>query len=49
LTFASTLFDEGYAYLRFSFRGYGEGLEKSEGEFEDFNSNNKAFLNKLTL
>jgi dipeptidyl aminopeptidase/acylaminoacyl peptidase len=32
---ASRLLDEGYACLRFNFRGCGEGLEKSEGEFED--------------
>lgn len=35
LAFASRLYDEGYACLRFNFRGCGEGLEKSEGEFED--------------
>jgi alpha/beta superfamily hydrolase len=32
---ASRLRDEGYACLRFNFRGCGEGPEKSEGEFED--------------
>ncbi len=32
---ASRLSSEGYACLRFSFRGCGEGMEKSEGEFED--------------
>ncbi len=35
LEFASRLADEGFACLRFSFRGCGEGAEKSEGEFED--------------
>jgi len=34
-TVASRLSEEGYACLRFSFRGCGEGEEKSEGEFED--------------
>jgi len=34
-TIASRLYDEGYACLRFNFRGCGEGPEKSEGEFED--------------
>lgn len=32
---ASELCSEGYACLRFSFRGCGEGMEKSQGEFED--------------
>lgn len=32
---ASRLYDEGYACLRFNFRGCGEGPEKSEGKFED--------------
>ncbi|MEM2991270.1 MAG: alpha/beta fold hydrolase [Halobacteria archaeon] len=32
---ASRLCSEGYACLRFSFRGCGEGMEKSEGEFEE--------------
>ena len=32
---ASKLFKEGYACLRFNFRGCGEGLEKSDGMFED--------------
>jgi alpha/beta superfamily hydrolase len=35
LAIASRLYREGYACLRFNFRGCGEGLEKSEGEFED--------------
>jgi len=35
LAFSSRLCDEGYACLRFSFRGCGEGLEKSEGDFEE--------------
>ncbi len=35
LTVASRLSDEGYACLRFSFRGCGEGIERSEGNFED--------------
>jgi alpha/beta superfamily hydrolase len=34
---ASRLYDEGYACLRFNFRGCGEGPEKSEGKFEDTN------------
>ncbi len=33
-TIASRLYCEGFACLRFNFRGCGEGLEKSEGEFE---------------
>jgi len=32
---ASSLLVEGYACLRFNFRGCGEGSEKSEGEFEN--------------
>jgi len=32
---AARLNDEGYACLRFNFRGCGRGSEKSEGEFED--------------
>lgn len=32
---ASRLFKDGYACLRFNFRGCGEGSEKSEGMFED--------------
>lgn len=34
-TIAARLTDEGYACLRFNFRGCGRGPEKSEGEFED--------------
>lgn len=34
-TIASGLYDEGYACLRFNFRGCGEGSEKSGGDFED--------------
>lgn len=34
-TFASRLTREGYACLRFNFRGCGEGPEKSEGDFRD--------------
>jgi alpha/beta superfamily hydrolase len=34
-TIAARLTDEGYACLRFNFRGCGSGPEKSEGEFED--------------
>jgi fermentation-respiration switch protein FrsA (DUF1100 family) len=34
-TVAARLYDEGYGCLRFNFRGCGEGLEKSEGLFED--------------
>lgn len=32
---AARLTDEGYACLRFNFRGCGRGAEKSEGKFED--------------
>lgn len=32
---ATTLCEAGYACLRFSFRGCGEGVERSEGNFED--------------
>ncbi|MEM2925030.1 MAG: alpha/beta fold hydrolase [Methanocellales archaeon] len=32
---ANKLCSEGYACLRFNFRGCGEGMEKSEGEFEE--------------
>jgi len=32
---APRLSDAGFAILRFSYRGCGEGAEKSEGEFED--------------
>lgn len=35
LMFESKLYNEGYALLRFNFRGCGEGLEKSDGRFED--------------
>ncbi|MCX8191673.1 MAG: alpha/beta fold hydrolase [Nitrososphaerales archaeon] len=35
LMIASKLYEEGYACLRFNFRGCGEGEEKSEGMFED--------------
>jgi len=35
LTIAKKLYDEGFACLRFNFQGCGEGLERSEGEFED--------------
>jgi len=35
LTVASRLCTEGYACLRFNFRGCGVGPERSEGEFED--------------
>ncbi len=34
-TIASRFYGEGYACLRFSFRGCGEGSEKSDGEFEE--------------
>ena len=34
---AKKLYEKGYACLRFSFRGCGEGEEKSEGSFEDTN------------
>ena len=34
-TIASRLYDEGYACLRFNFRGCGEGPERSEGRLED--------------
>ena len=32
---AARLYNAGYACLRFNFRGCGDGVEKSEGEFED--------------
>ncbi|MCP8310003.1 MAG: alpha/beta fold hydrolase [Candidatus Methylarchaceae archaeon HK02M1] len=35
LALSSRLCGEGYTCLRFNFRGCGEGMEKSEGEFED--------------
>ena len=35
LVLANRLYDAGIACLRFSYRGCGEGPEKSEGEFED--------------
>ncbi len=35
LVLASRLYDAGFASLRFSYRGCGEGAEKSEGQFED--------------
>ncbi|RLG90473.1 MAG: hypothetical protein DRO36_06040 [Candidatus Hecatellales archaeon] len=35
LVFALKLCEAGFACLRFSFRGCGEGEEKSEGDFED--------------
>jgi len=35
LALAPQLYDAGFASLRFSYRGCGEGDEKSEGEFED--------------
>jgi dipeptidyl aminopeptidase/acylaminoacyl peptidase len=35
LSVAKKLYDEGFACLRFNFQGCGEGLERSEGEFED--------------
>ena len=34
-TIASRLYAEGYACLRFNFRGCGEGPERSEGKLED--------------
>jgi dipeptidyl aminopeptidase/acylaminoacyl peptidase len=34
-TIAARLIDEGYACLRFNFRGCGSGSEKSEGDFEE--------------
>jgi len=37
LIFESKLYNEGYAFLRFNFRGCGEGQEKSEGRFEETN------------
>lgn len=36
-TIALRLYDEGYACLRFNFRGCGKRPEKSEGEFWDVN------------
>lgn len=35
LELSSRLYDAGFASLRFSYRGCGEGEERSEGEFED--------------
>lgn len=35
LVFSPRLCDAGFASLRFSYRGCGEGEEKSEGDFED--------------
>ena len=35
LVLAPMFYDAGFACLRFSYRGCGEGKEKSEGEFED--------------
>ena len=35
LELSSWLYDAGFASLRFSYRGCGEGEERSEGEFED--------------
>jgi dienelactone hydrolase len=35
LQFAPRLYSEGFAYLRFSYRGCGSGPERSEGSFED--------------
>ncbi|MBS7655522.1 prolyl oligopeptidase family serine peptidase [Candidatus Bathyarchaeota archaeon] len=35
LMLESKLYTEGYALLRFNFKGCGEGLERSEGRFED--------------
>jgi len=35
LTLSSKLVENGYSCLRFNFRGCGEGVEKSEGNFED--------------
>ena len=35
LVFAPKLYDAGFACLRFSYRGCGEGEERSDGEFED--------------
>jgi alpha/beta superfamily hydrolase len=35
LLLASRLYKEGFAYLRFNYRGCGEGEQASEGRFED--------------
>ncbi len=35
LLLAPMFYDAGFAYLRFSYRGCGEGEDKSEGRFED--------------
>lgn len=35
LVLSSRLYDAGFASLRFSYRGCGEGEDKSQGEFED--------------
>lgn len=41
LVLAPRLYDAGFASLRFSYRGCGEGEERSEGEFEDTNLTNR--------
>ena len=35
LLLASRLYQSGFSYLRFNYRGCGEGNEASEGKFED--------------
>ena len=35
LVLAQRFYEAGFAYLRFTYRGCGEGEEKSEGQFED--------------
>ena len=55
-TFASRFSSEGYACLRFNFRGCGKGPEKSEGSFRDSNLTSRigdylaalAFLRSLS-
>ena len=48
-TIAARLTDEGYACLRFNFRGCGSGSEKSEGEFEDVSLTRRISDYKCTL
>ena len=48
-TIAARLHDEGYACLRFNFRGCGEGPEKSEGEFEDVSLTGRIWDYKSAL
>ncbi|MFC1864661.1 alpha/beta hydrolase [Chloroflexota bacterium] len=49
LTFAHNLEDEGYAALRFNFRGCGWGDEWSEGDFQDTTLTNRVKDYKAAL